>query len=375
MVADGTAEIVKSLVRPGPSNIRQMAEESILHFPLLVADSVSKETVDFMSKAFENEYANLFRLAVNTDDIVTVRSGDAPKQEFLKKFHTSGFDKSPMVAYAVDKGLESAAHAEMLKPYEKNFNHAVLNDMSGGRRAERKGILSEKSGPRGGEGGGPRLTDVSVKKTNSSTPTIVELDLKYQDEKSREIKDTKMVVGIKCVAHPVPHEEVVHHLTSSLKDGSVLFKAVQWTTGEVSLIHDILFNIEKLKNDAIAANSPTRKWWVRLKQLKGYNRFAAMFKARKFLPSVTLMVSMSEVEAAKGRFGVDLLSPRTVKDVMSSFMLLGFAVCDEAEEVVAIYDEKSGSFARYTYASIKKGNMPEMNMDDFKKLLLFSKGS
>ena len=217
------------------------------------------------------------------------------------------------------------------------------------------------------------IDDKEIKKTNEMAPYILNLEIQYQA--NGVVKTTSLLIGIKCVCHLIPAEEMGYFLGKSVKENSLVFRVIQWTTGEIQFFKDLILELDRSKAEAAgAAGGRYSAWWRTLKNFSANNKFRSLFNMKKFIPNATMVITMDEVEAIKSQYIVDLFNPKFARKAADIFFLMSFVILDEAREVAYILNEAEDSYTPYNYSSIIADNRRNDGGDLSKALIAIGAG-
>jgi hypothetical protein len=393
----------------GELSIAQKARKSILQFPVLVTDSINRESLTIINKALEAEYAIMVRLAVSLDDIASANEGEGGKSAYLDKIHNNiSFADGSVFGHigAELRGLKQESAKDVLRYMVENFEvinkenltileedlkSESLNDLTishvrklsedlskddkdwfdKGRKETEKNMdvaidrhfKSNKMNSKHSA----QLSSTDVKKANEMVPTIMEVELEYKVGET--LKTTQLVIGIQCVSHLVPTEEMKYFVSRSIREDNIVFRAIQWTTGEISFWKDLVFSLDRVKEEASVDKNMSSRWWRRLRYMSSANKFRHLYGQKKFIPNTTIVMSMDEVENIKNTQAISLTNPGTVQSLMDIYLLLGFVIIDEIEEVAHIYDEQTKNFRVFTFDALKKEAKDAHSSSDLKTLI------
>lgn len=196
-------------------------------------------------------------------------------------------------------------------------------------------------------------TEVDTNKLNSSLPTVVTTEMDMLAKDGNGIAQGTMVkkpikFGVKTVVHSVSSEDIVFYLTDNTRKSNLVTKLIKFTTGEVKLFRDLLFDTERVKK--IARDSKKGRSgaiWNKLNTVYNSERlkFYSGAKANKNIPTTSLMVSLDEVEEIRRKTGVDILTDKRASDkIYKEFFLLELLVIDTAREVLYKYLPEHSKF-------------------------------
>lgn len=163
------------------------------------------------------------------------------------------------------------------------------------------------------------------------------------------------ILGIKVVLHVVKSEEMSMNLINSMQNKGVLFNFIRWTTGEKSLIKDILLNINDTKLDAANRSLGASPWWTTLKRMKATSKAQmAVMSRTQFVPQTTIVLHSMDVDAIKRSSGYDLHNPKFTIPLMRSLFLMTFIIIDEGTRTVDILYDGSNTFQTYALEALER---------------------
>ena len=336
-------------------SIKKRARDSVMQFPVLVSDNISREALLLIRRALEFEYAAMLRIAISASNLAEL-DGPESKRKFLRRFHNN-VRSTGLFESLTDPVQFEIINKENLAIFEEDLKKESLNDLTiknVGRlsETEAKHIIKESNHS-------VNITSSDIKKANDMMPTVLEIQIEMGDK----MKTTSIVVGVQCIAHLIPTDEMMYFIGRSVKEDSLIFRAIQWTTGEIRFFKDFLFSIDRIKAEARSVKSQSSKWWRRLRGMASSNRIRSFFNMHKFIPNATIVMSMNEVETLKNTQGVDLFNSDTVRSIMRNFFLLGFVIIDDIDEITYIFDEETGDYRNYSFSALKRETSSRSDVD------------
>ena len=210
-----------------------------------------------------------------------------------------------------------------------------------------------------------KLADNDVKKANELVPTTLSVSLQVKDGQSFG-GITNFVLGIKGLMHPVNSNDMISNLIDGYKSGNKFFNFIRWTTGEISFLKDLLFNVNGIKEDVIKKHTKGNShWWSILKRRRTLAKMKNVFGGSKILPNVSIVCSMEEVAEMQDVYGIDLMEPKTVRRMMDRYFLLGFVVVDEAQELCHFIFDGETNYQTLSFKGLEKENN---NKNEFKEI-------
>lgn len=213
-----------------------------------------------------------------------------------------------------------------------------------------------------------KLSDTDVKKCNELVPTTITVTV-------QQIKGDNMggnfsfVLGIKGIMHPVTSEEMVSNLLDGYKDGNKFFNFLRWTSGEISFLKDLIFNVDGIKEDVIKKHNKGSHWWTTLKRNKTLARIKNLYGKNRILPNATIVCSMEEVMEIKDTYGVDLQDPKIIRKIMDRYFLLGFVIVDESQELCQFIFDGETNFTTLSFTGLERENNSKNDFKDIYKMI------
>lgn len=202
---------------------------------------------------------------------------------------------------------------------------------------------------------GPQLTDGDIKRMNDMTPYAVQIRLSVVNSADEFVQYMDIVVGIKTVLHLVDTDDMISNLEKALQNRSGLFRFLRWTTGEISLVKDLLLNMDDLRFDAANQNAGKSPLFGNLKRMKrrgvGMSGFAM---PHGLIPNATLLVTSYEVDHMKNTYGIDMREESVAKKLMEVLDLMTFIICDDGAGTVDILYDGDATFQTYALESIER---------------------
>ena len=202
---------------------------------------------------------------------------------------------------------------------------------------------------------GPQLTDGDIKRMNDMTPYAVQIRLSVVNSADEFVQFMDIVVGIKTVLHLVDTDDMIANLEKALQNRSVLFRFLRWTTGEISLVKDLLLNMDDLRFDAANQNAGKSPLFGNLKRMKRRGVGMSGFSMpHGLIPNATLLVTSYEADHMKNTYGIDMREESVAKKLMEGLDLMTFIICDDGAGTVDILYDGDATFQTYALESIER---------------------
>lgn len=209
-----------------------------------------------------------------------------------------------------------------------------------------------------------KLHDNDIKKCNELVPTTLAVTLQ-QIKGDNFGTMLNFILGIKGLMHPVTSEEMVSNLLDGHKAGNKFFNFLRWTSGEISFLKDLIFNVDGIKDDVIKKHNKGSHWWTTLKRNRTLARMKNVYGKNRILPNATIVCSMEEMLEMKDVYAVDLMDPKNAMKIMDRYFLLGFVVVDESQELCYFMFDGEREFHAMSFKGLDRENN---NKNDFKDI-------
>lgn len=420
----GMIQDITSLMRKGPElasqvnsikmntkSIAKGAKDSTFQFPCLVADSASIDMATTVAKTLDQVYASFTQtwLSMNSMFDITI---DPTPLSYLRKLHQNlklenAIDNLTVSEDEIDSYMEKvydgsyrlymneshdygvlfnvADHAtrEMMEsnkdllreylsdfdlrpievteasaPTSQEFANAVLQAQMNKNSLDRQATsvkISEKNAA-------PKIVDRDFKKANEMVPFGIQVRLIAVNDKKEFVQYVDFIVGVKTVLHVVTSEEIVENIARVLQNKSPLFKFLRWTTGEISLVKDIILNIDDMKFDAVnraKGNSPFFSTLQRLKKRKiGVSNFTV---PHALIPNATVVITSYEANTLEQKYSINVRDERIAKKLIDNMFLMAFIIMDEGSNTVSVLYDGDDSYQVYALETLERDNSLNSN--------------
>ena len=400
-------------VKMNTRSVARGAKDSTFQFPMLVDDSIPVDMTGTIGRTFDYIYANFAQSWISMNSTYDMTLNPSPFS-YLKKLHQNvkfeGLEVEPddvesymekvydgsyrlymnesntfgvlfNVADKPTKLMLEANRDQLRDPHSglnlrevvdvtakavKDYQDAVsrenkeYRDQTMHELNYAKGVRDLKYGdPKAAKG--PKLTNQKVEKLNDMTPYGLEVRLIAVNDQNQFVQYVDIVLGIKTVIHPVQADDLIDNIGRAVQNKSLAFKFLRWTTGELSLIKDLILNMNEIRDDAFNRSSKT-PFFSKLKRIKNRRFGIDMFGSPHFvIPNSTIVVSTYVVDKLKDSMGIDLRNPATAKKTVDSLFLMGLVILDEGTGLVSVMYDGDTQFQNYTIDGLEKDRMLNSN--------------
>lgn len=388
-------------------SVAKGASDATFQFPCIFEDTIPVDMMGAISRKTELTYATFTQLMLGLNPVIDITK-DRSVVQYLKNFHQNvkletvmneliapenevtaymegvqngdytlfmTHDRSFGVLFnTLDRGTSAMmeSHRELLKEYLSDFDlvgfpiteansdytnsgdfaQAVLDSQNQKREKNERDFAQKTTQQLKPP---VNIKDIDVKKTNDMMPFALQVRLMAVNDKNQFVQYIDFVLGIKTIMHSVSSDEIIDNIVRAMKNRSLAFKFLRWTTGEISLFKNIILNMDEIKADALDRQSKKNPLLSKLKQLKkkkfGLHDFSV---PHGIIPNATLVVSSYSVDYIKNTYGIDLKNPSEAKKLVSSLFLMTFMIVDDGSGIIEIlYDDGTG-YQTYTLESLER---------------------
>lgn len=202
-----------------------------------------------------------------------------------------------------------------------------------------------------------------VKKVNEEVPSLMIINFRTGDDKD-SIRST--VIGVKAKVVYVGQEDIIERIVTKNNDNNGLFNFLRATTGEISMLKDFVFAINKAKLDAINTRPNSSPIWKMLERrylMNKKNWLMSSYNGSGTAIAV-LVVSRETVDRLERDFGFKCI-PSKLLDVMEAYSIMGFIITDDVKEkVLSLFDDNSTNFETLSYSAYEREDKSQ-----YKKLI------
>lgn len=208
----------------------------------------------------------------------------------------------------------------------------------------------------------PKMVDRDAKRVNELTPYGLQVRLMAVNDKSEFVQFIDFIIGVKTILHVCTENDLVANIAYTLQNKNAVFNFVRWTTGEISLMKDLILHV----NDARYNNSyRSRKmpaYFPNLRRMKEKKITIGTFGVHKLVPNATIILSQYGAEDLRTRHGFDIHDVAIAKKLMQELFLMTFIIIDEGAGTMEILYECNSFYETYSLESLEK----EMDMSSNK---------
>lgn len=217
------------------------------------------------------------------------------------------------------------------------------------------------------------LGNNDFKKANELVPTLLHVRVyPYMADSNEALDPLDFVIGVKATLHQISSVDMITNIARGLRNDSLFFNFIRWTTGETKFFKDFLFAIDQQKLDASNAGHSSNGWWSALKRRKASSQIRRFGKNGACLPNTTLVCSVDDLDMLKAEYGFDLTGSNTtpIIQLMKQYFLLSFVRVNPALQRVDFLFDGNSQFDTSTYSTLsKEGGRDDKKFKDMMKML------
>ena len=201
----------------------------------------------------------------------------------------------------------------------------------------------------------PRISERDIKKINDMKPYVLELKLLATKGDSALSEYLTYNVGVKTTCHLGKSDIMIQNIVYVLKNRSPMFNFIRWTTGELSLIKDLVLNINDIHFNIANRYDSTGRFISTLKRMKKKPIKISTSGLSKVVPFATIIITSYEYNVILNQYGFDLKNITFAKKVMDELYLMCFIIMDEGSQTVdMLLDGSTSGFQTYSLDILEK---------------------
>lgn len=376
----------KKNVRKDYRSIAKQSNHGVCQFPVIASRTLDYDTISIINKACERNFCSFLQVVLQMNQVM---GEDETVVDFVRRFHTNSSDIEGHFTEAVNIIQKELLYQNTI--FESMFNTTPINN----RVFDAREIFLEANNTNGSTAGGaedgtskksksggfkkskkiitryatkssssnytgdlvPRdsLMDNDIKKSNELVPSL--LHVKVKQSLSTGVTAVDFILGVKATIHPVTANDMIHNLTKVALKKSDFFNFLRWTTGEISLIKDIILGLNEAKDNLRDQyDKKASSWWNLLRNEKTIRRYNKWSRQTPILPNATIVISQEERDYLKANIKYDLLDESTARKFIQELGLLQLVVVDVSTELAHFMIDGQSHFQVYTFSALEREN-------------------
>ena len=208
----------------------------------------------------------------------------------------------------------------------------------------------------------PKLVDRDIKKSNDLLPYGIQVRLIAVNDKKEFVQFVDFIVGVKTILHPVTSNDMVDNIARALQNKSLMFKLLKWTTGEISLVKDIILNLQDIKTDAMSRTNKKSPFFNTLKRLKNKRvGLRNLTVPHALIPNATIVITSYEADLLENNYGIDVRNEAVATKLIKNLFLMSFIIMDEGTGTISVLYDADKSFQTYSLETLERDNAMNSN--------------
>lgn len=270
-------------------------------------------------------------------------------------------DRAKLKEYLAEFDLESFTATEADIPSKSDILAGIINatDDAKSDMMQRRQI---EIGRANGTNAVPKMVDRDAKRINELVPYGLQVRLMAVNDKKEFVQFIDFIIGVKTILHVCTEEELVTNIAYTLQNKNALFNFVRWTTGEISLMKDLILHVNDAKYNNSYKSRQMSSYFPNLRRMKEKKITVGTFGIHKLVPNATIVLSQYGVDDLRTRHGFDIHDVAIAKKMMRDLFLMTFIIVDEGAGTMEILYENNTFYETYSLESLEK----EMDMSSNK---------
>lgn len=200
-----------------------------------------------------------------------------------------------------------------------------------------------------------KLLERDIKKLNDMQPYAMDLKLLATKGDTAFSQYINYTVGVKTTLHLAKSDVLISNIFYVLKNRNPMFNFIRWTTGELSLLKDIILNLDEMKFDMNNRNDKTGRMLSTLKRLKKQKIKVNASGLSRIAPFATIVISNYEYNELLRKYGFDLKNVVFARKVMEELFLMCLIIADEGTQTIdMLLDGSNAGFQTYSLETLQR---------------------
>lgn len=201
----------------------------------------------------------------------------------------------------------------------------------------------------------PMINDKDIKKSNDLQPYTIQVRLMAVNGEQEFVQFMDFIVGVKVNLHLVNTEEMATNIIAAISNNGLLHNIIKWTTGEISLVKDLLLNIDNVKLDAANKSRGASPWWTTFKRMKATaRRQSALLQRNVIVPTGTIVLCSTDVDYINKKSGYNLRDPRMAIKLREALYLMNIIIVDTGTRTLEVLYDGTNSYQTFALESIER---------------------
>lgn len=201
---------------------------------------------------------------------------------------------------------------------------------------------------------GPKITDSDAKKINEMSPYMLELRLLASKGDSAFSQWVNYIIGVKANLHLGSSNVMLLNLVDVLKNRNRAFNFIRWTTGEISLVKDLILHLDDINFDIANKADRTGKFISALKRLRKKYVKLGTSGLNRIAPEATIVISSATYQEIRDNYGFDLKNMTFASKIMNELFLMCFIILDDVTHTCDILVDGQHDYQTFSLDTLER---------------------
>ena len=398
------------------SNIAKKTSNLVLTFPVIADESVSLSTARLIAKATERKVVGMLQMLFAAMDITNNKNAfefvgkvhqnltSDDVMSFINKMDTKKLRHESLDIDLINKIMmeciaedtielnnelpESLNNSFSISPDNKIINESnrrsldksnndnqkltdelAEKDREINEKLNRNKIKSSHNDPSFLK---DQILSSDLKKANDDVPSLLIVKFMQGNGDMKDKIPTQAIIGVKAKLVYVKQSDMINRIITKNRDNNGLFNFLRATTGEISMIKDFLFAIDRAKLDTISSRNNSSPIWKLLERRYLMSKKNWLLRNSNGAgTAIAVLVMSKETEDILNKDYGFKCEPYKMLEIMEAYSVMGIAIVDDVnEKVKSLYDDNSTQYEINSYSSYEKEDK-----NQFKKMINLMTGA
>lgn len=217
-----------------------------------------------------------------------------------------------------------------------------------------------------------QILSSDLKKANDDVPSLLIVRFVQGNGDMKDKIVTQAIIGVKAKLVYVKQSDMINRIITKNRDNNGLFNFLRATTGEISMIKDFLFAIDRAKLDTISSRNNSSPIWKLLERRYLMSKKNWLLRNSNGAgTAIAVLVMSKETEDILNKDYGFKCEPYKMLEIMEAYSVMGIAIVDDVnEKVKSLYDDNSTQYEINSYSSYEKEDK-----NQFKKMINLMTGA
>lgn len=401
-----TSTIEDKFSKVNKQSFAKGANDQTFQFPCIVSDSIPIDMATTITRNLDRVYASFVQIYLSANGVIDLNYIKNPRQfvqqyktnfslestndlynevekcivesvhDYYKDFYNGeptfylNDDNTKGFMFIASESVTSSMINNMKKGMEESLSQYNLDMFTESRREQKNDMVNkmldnmdaEKNREENKErldatkfNQSPRMIERDIKKLNDMQPYAMDLKILATKGDTSFSEYMTFTVGVKTTCHLGKSSSLITNIAHVLKNKNFLFNFIRWTTGEMSLLKDIVLQLDDMNFNVNNRSDKTGRMISKLKELKKRKIKVTSSGLSRLAPFATIVISSYEYNEILNNYGFDLKNVSYAKKVMDELFLMGFIIADETTQTIdMLLDGSTNGFQTYSLDTLQR---------------------